>query len=224
MINPIPLYQKMYQEMGPQHWWPADSKMEIVIGAILVQNTNWNNVDMALTNLRDETGLNVKQILNLSVEQLQSLIQSSGFYVNKSKSLRAVLSWFDEHHCNFSQMVDTYGDQLRETMLKLPGVGEETADSLLVYVFDQPAFIADKYARTLFTYLGFRNLKNYHKLQQRIVLPKMFTYQDAQEFHGLIDEFGKKYLKDRQQFNDSFLVDFDKSSLNTRARSISDQN
>ncbi len=121
MINPIPLYQKMYQEMGPQHWWPADSKMEIVIGAILVQNTNWNNVDMALTNLRDETGLNVKQILNLSVEQLQSLIQSSGFYVNKSKSLRAVLSWFDEHHCNFSQMVDTYGDQLRETMLKLPG-------------------------------------------------------------------------------------------------------
>lgn len=215
MINPIPLYKDMYQHMGPQYWWPADSKMEIVIGAILVQNTNWNNVDMALTNLRDETQLDVKQILGLSDDELQTLIRPSGFYVHKSKSLKAVLSWFDRYQCNYTQMVSTFGDRLRETMLALPGVGEETADSLLVYVFDQPAFIADKYARTLFTYLGFRNLRNYHKLQQRIILPETFTYQDAQEFHGLIDEFGKKYLKDKRAFKNSFLGQFDRSRLNS---------
>lgn len=216
MINPVPLYKEMFSKMGPQYWWPADSKMEIVIGAILVQNTNWNNVDMALTNLRDETQLDVKQILKLSDQQLQTLIRPSGFYVNKSKSLRAVLSWFDQHECDFSQMVGEYGDKLRETMLALPGVGEETADSLVVYVFDQPAFIADKYARTLFTYLGFRGLSNYHKLQQRIILPEDFSYQDAQEFHGLIDEFGKKHLKDKQQFKESFLGTFDRKVLNVK--------
>ncbi|MDN6436191.1 endonuclease III domain-containing protein [Lentilactobacillus parabuchneri] len=213
MINPIPLYQEMYRQMGPQYWWPADSKMEIVIGAILVQNTNWNNVDMALTNLRDETDLDIKRILKLSVERLQSLIRPSGFYVNKSRSLRAVLAWFDQFDCDFEKMSAEYGSGLRKTMLALPGVGEETADSLLVYVFDQPAFIADKYTRTLFTYMGFRGLKTYSKLQKRIILPESFTYQDAQEFHGLLDEFGKKYLKDKQQFKDSFLGDFDKKLL-----------
>lgn len=101
MINPMPLYHEMYRQMGPQYWWPADSKMEIVIGAILVQNTNWNNVDMALTNLKDETDLNVTQILGLPIESLQSLIRPSGFYVNKARSLQAVLKWFDQDNCDF---------------------------------------------------------------------------------------------------------------------------
>lgn len=213
MINPVPLYKEMLQQMGPQHWWPADSKMEIVIGAILVQNTNWNNVDMALTNLKDETHLDVKQILGLPTETLQSLIRPSGFYVNKTRSLQAVLKWFDQDDCNFALMANKYGSNLRQTMLKLSGVGEETADSLLVYVFDQPVFIADKYARTLFTDLGFRNLGNYSKLQKRIWLPESFTYHDAQEFHGLIDEFGKRYLKSRRDFDASFLGGFDKHQL-----------
>lgn len=213
MINPVPLYKEMFQQMGPQHWWPTDSKMEIVIGAILVQNTNWNNVDMALTNLKDETHLDVKQILGLPTETLQSLIRPSGFYVNKTRSLQAVLKWFDQDDCNFALMANKYGSNLRQTMLKLSGVGEETADSLLVYVFDQPAFIADKYARTLFTDLGFRNLGNYSKLQTRIWLPESFTYHDAQEFHGLIDEFGKRYLKSRRDFDASFLGGFDKHQL-----------
>lgn len=213
MINPMPLYHEMYRQMGPQYWWPADSKMEIVIGAILVQNTNWNNVDMALTNLKDETDLNVTQILGLPIESLQSLIRPSGFYVNKARSLQAVLKWFDQDNCDFVRIADKYGSGLRQTMLKLPGVGEETADSLLVYVFDQPAFIADKYARTLLGYLGFRNLRNYSKLQQRIKLPKSFTYQEAPEFHGLIDEFGKQFLKSRKDFEASFLGGFDKHVL-----------
>ncbi|GAA3192483.1 endonuclease III domain-containing protein [Lentilactobacillus kefiri] len=213
MINPIPLYKVMYQQMGPQHWWPADTKMEIVIGAILVQNTNWNNVDMALANLRDETNLDVKQILALPLEQIQELIRPSGFYVNKSRSLIGVLKWFDHFNCDFPTMVKHYGPSLRKTILTLRGVGEETADSLLVYVFDQPAFISDKYTRTLFTYLGYRGLTNYAKLQKRIALPASFTYQDAQEFHGLLDEFGKRHLKSRKQFSQSFLAGFDRQKM-----------
>lgn len=208
MIDPIPLYHKMLQAMGPQHWWPADSKMEIVIGAILVQNTNWANVDLALANLRQATNLDPKQILKLSREQIEQLIHPSGFYRNKSRSFLEVLRWFDQGNYRFDQMSTHYGSNLRKTLLSLPGVGEETADSLIVYVFDQPTFIADKYARKLFKYLGCKDTSSYHKLQTQIQLPTSFGFKDAQEFHGLIDEFGKLYLKNEQQFGKSFLKDF----------------
>jgi endonuclease-3 related protein len=207
VIDPMPLYHQMFKEMGPQHWWPADSKMEIVIGAILVQNTNWNNVDLALNQLRAKTNLNVKQILQLSQAELEALIRPSGFYKNKSKSLLNVLKWFDQADCDFDKLSQLAGTHLRKDLLALPGIGEETADSLLVYVFDQPAFIADNYARKLFGYLGYPTV-GYHQLKHQITLPPTFTYRDAQEFHGLIDEFGKIYLKDSDQFNQSFLSHF----------------
>lgn len=207
LINPMPLYHKMLAEMGPSHWWPADSKIEIVIGAILVQNTNWNNVDLALTNLRRETGLDPSRILQLTPQQVQELIRPSGFYVNKTKSLLAVLHWFSVDHNDFTKMAAKYGPKLRSALLALPGVGEETADSLLVYVFDQPAFIADKYARNLFSFLGYRRIDTYAKLKRRIKLPANFDDRDAQEFHGLIDEFGKQ-CKTREQFQKSFLASF----------------
>ncbi|KRL65953.1 HhH-GPD family protein [Lentilactobacillus diolivorans DSM 14421] len=216
MIDPIPLYRTMYQHMGPQHWWPADTKIEIVIGAILVQNTNWNNADLALENLRRTTSLDVKRILALSVTEVQDLVRPSGFYVNKTKSLLSVLSWFNEHHCHFEQMVIDYGRSLRQRLLKLPGIGEETADSLLVYVFDQPIFIADKYARKLFSFLGYQNVEKYDTLKKQVRLPQNFTYQDAQEFHGLIDEFGKRYLKNRSQFDTSFLAPNKPAHLNEK--------
>lgn len=206
-INPVPLYHKLYTEMGPQHWWPADTKIEIVIGAILVQNTNWNNVDLALNNLRRATNLEPARILKLPITRLQQLIRPSGFYVNKAKSLVSVLTWFTEYHEDFTGMVARYGTKLRQQLLKLPGIGEETADSLLVYVFDQPTFIADKYARNLFGYLGFQKIDSYAKLKQQIILPADFSSQDAKEFHGLIDEFGKQ-VKTETQFQTSFLSDF----------------
>lgn len=206
-INPVPLYHRLFAEMGPQHWWPADTKTEIVIGAILVQNTNWNNVDLALDNLRRVTNLEPARILKLPMARLQQLIRPSGFYVNKAKSLMGVLTWFAKYQEDFTGMVTHYGTNLRRQLLKLPGIGEETADSLLVYVFNQPTFIADKYARNLFGYLGFQGLDNYTKLKRRIILPADFSSQDAKEFHGLIDEFGKR-VKTEVQFQTSFLSDF----------------
>ncbi|MFD1124583.1 endonuclease III domain-containing protein [Lentilactobacillus raoultii] len=207
-INPMPLYQRMLAEMGPQHWWPAETKMEIVIGAILVQNTNWKNVDLALQNLRQATQLNPKRILKLSNSQLQQLIRPSGFYVHKAKSLFEVLAWFDRYDNQFSEIVNQYSRaKLRQALLNLTGIGEETADSLLVYVFDQPVFIADKYARNLFQFLGYQNINTYAKLKRRIKLPSNFKSQDAKEFHGLIDEFGKQ-VKTNDQFKQSFLNGF----------------
>lgn len=203
LVNQI--YHILLKEMGPQGWWPADSKPEIVIGAILVQNTNWQNAARSLDKLRQATNFIPKKILNLSTKQLEKSIFTSGFYQNKSRCIKAVLTWFEENAWDYQAMVTRYGTKLRSELLKLPGIGDETADVLLVYVFDQPEFIADKYARKLFSYLGFK-AENYRELKRQVSLPRDFSFSAAQELHGLLDEFGKKWLKDQQQFASSFLA------------------
>ncbi len=190
--------------MGPQGWWPADSKVEILLGAILVQNTNWNNVARSLTKLQQETNFLPEKLQQLSLPQLQSLIRPSGFYRQKSRSIVAAINWLAENKWDYQAIVDQFGAKLRSQLLNLPGIGQETADVLLVYVFDQVEFIADHYTRKLFNYLGYQ-ANSYQQLKQQLKLPANFTYQDAQELHGLLDEFGKIWLKNKSIFENSFL-------------------
>ena len=201
------LYQKMRRQMGPSGWWPADSKEEIVIGAILIQNTNWRNADRALNLLRQATGLQPDRILALTMNQLHDLVRPAGFYRNKSKALVSVLSWLAQGNYDYPAIRQHYGPRLRQELRALHGVGPETADVLLTYIFDVPTFISDKYARTLFTYLGVTGLTDYQSLSQRCNLPDDFTPAMAKDFHGLIDEFGKVYFHPRDKFATSFLSD-----------------
>lgn len=199
------IYQILLTEMGPQGWWPADSKPEIILGAILVQNTNWRNVDRSLKNLRQASNFEPAKILQLSPAALMELIRPSGFYRQKAATIHNVFKWLDRYQWNYSKITTQFGTKLRARLLHLNGVGNETADVFLVYIFDQPVFIADNYARKLFVYLGYP-AATYQQLQQQIKLPAAFTYQDAQELHGLLDEFGKNWLKNRAQFEQSFLA------------------
>lgn len=200
------LYQKMFQKMGPQGWWSADSKEEIILGAILVQNTNWQNVAISLENLKMVTDFSSFQIANLSVAQLQALIRPSGFFKNKSQAIHEIFTWLLAFDVDFFKVRSYYGENLRDQLLTLHGIGPETADVLLLYVFDLPVFVADSYARRLFTQLGTPQLHNYHALKKLVNLSD-FTLAEAQEFHGLIDEFGKAFLK-KNTFNRSFLRDY----------------
>lgn len=202
------LYEKMYAEMGPQGWWPADSKIEIIVGAILVQNTNWNNVRRSLANIKKDTSFNPNKIVELDPDELIELIRPSGFYKNKSKAILDVFQWLSAHEYDFEQIKQHYGASLRKELLKLHGVGDETADVLLLYVFDVSVFIADNYARKLFAALGQPLFKNYRELKKRIKNFEQFTLVEAQEFHGLIDEFGKIYLRKKHDFQSSFLADY----------------
>lgn len=200
------LYTKMRATMGPSGWWPADSKEEIIIGAILIQNTNWRNADQAPTCLRDATDLQPDRILALPPEQLHDLVRPAGFYRNKSRALISVLTWLARDHYNYPAIRQRYGDRLRQELRALHGVGPETADVLLTYIFDVPTFISDKYARTLFTCLGVTGLTDYRSLARRCTLPADFTPAMAQDFHGLIDEFGKVYFHPLAKFQESFLA------------------
>lgn len=202
----LQLYQKMRREMGPSGWWHADSKVEIIVGAILIQNTNWRNVDQAMARFRERTNFDPVKILALPIEELQDLVRPAGFYQNKSRAIRTVLSWLAEGDFDYARIADNLGEDLRKELVGLRGVGPETADVFLNYVFDRPAFVADKYARTLFTLLGVAGLTNYQSLAKRCQLPPDFTAEMSQDFHGLIDEFGKVYFHPLTKFGESFLA------------------
>ncbi|WP_165209197.1 endonuclease III domain-containing protein [Streptococcus tangpeifui] len=201
------LYQKMLAHMGPTNWWPADSKQQIIIEAILIQNTTERNAVRASQLIRAQTDYDFHRIRQLPLEDLEGLVRPAGFMKNKSKAIKTLIQWYLSYDQDSEAIVAQYGETLRNTLLQLHGVGPETADVLLTYIFDQPQFIADKYARTLFSLLGVEGLTSYQSLNRQLSrLPDPFTYQDAQEFHGLIDEFGKVYFHPIDNFQDSFLM------------------
>lgn len=205
IINQYDLFKIMLEEMGETGWWPAESRIEIVVGAILIQNTNWINADRALNQLKEATQLNQANLLSLTEDALQELIRPAGFYKNKSKAIHSVLTWFESHNNNLEGIKARYQEDLRKELLRLHGVGEETADVFLLYIFDLPVFVSDKYAQKLYRELGVVGVDNYKMMRQKVSLDSRFTLWEAQEFHGLIDEFGKVYLRGEGIFKTSFL-------------------
>lgn len=201
------LYKKMLTHMGATNWWPADSKQQIIIEAILIQNTTELNAARASQLIKTASNYDLQVLVNMPKENLEELVRPAGFMKNKRKTIQTVSGWYLAHDETPAKIVQQYGDTLRKTLLTLHGVGPETADVLMAYIFDQPQFIADKYARTLFTQLGIKDLTDYKSLSKQLMtLPQPFTYADAQEFHGLIDEFGKQYFHPVEDFQKSFLA------------------
>ena len=201
------LYQIMHATAGPSGWWPANSKEEILLGAILVQNTNWQNAARSLANIKAVTEFHPKKLAALSREQLKELIRPSGFYENKSRAIDEFLEKLAAWEFDYDAIRKASGTRLRDELLAFHGIGPETADVLRLYVFDQVAFVADSYARRLFTQLGREDFPTYASLAKRVTLAG-FSLEAAQDFHGQIDEFGKRYLQGKQRFEQSFLKDY----------------
>lgn len=204
-INSKELYQVLLFQQGPSGWWPANSKVEILLGAILVQNTNWQNAARSLANLKNATDFLPERLCQLSQAEIRELIRPSGFYENKSRGIKELLTFLAAWHFDYGQVTAHYSDNLRKTLLQLHGIGAETADVLLLYVFDQVVFVADTYARRLYAKLGVAS-RNYQALAGQVDLVG-FTLEEAQDFHGQIDEFGKVWLRGTDRFAESFLAD-----------------
>ena len=141
MMTTEQLYKALLKHMGPQGWWPADTREEMILGAILVQNTNWNNAALSLRRLKEATHFEPQNILNLPIEELKILIRSSGFYNNKSKAISTLFNWLNQYQFDYCKINEVYGEHLRNELLKLHGIGSETADVLLVYIFERVEFI-----------------------------------------------------------------------------------
>lgn len=199
------LYQIMFDQMGPQGWWPGESKFEVAIGAVLVQNTNWKNVEYSLDNLRRTTLLQPTKIHALTSTELQPLIRPSGFFKNKSRCLVALFNWLAAANFDWNKLSLQPTATLRTQLLNLPGIGAETADSILLYCLDKPVFIADSYTRRIFTQLSSTEFTNYAQLKALAERTLKLSLPEFQEFHGLLDDFGKVNLKN---WSSSFLAPY----------------
>lgn len=187
----IMIYKKLYDYYGPQNWWPADTPFEVIISAILVQNTNWNNVELSLKQLKPN--LTPEKLERLTEEKLAQLIRPSGYHNVKAKRIKAFLNWFKAYDYQFSNVEKDHVDKLRKELLMIHGIGQETADVILLYVFNVPVFIADNYAKRIFNRIGMNVPNTYAGLRERV--EKSFPSDSylLNEYHALLVTHGKTY-------------------------------
>lgn len=169
VINQYELFKLLLEELGETGWWVSESYVEIAIGAILIQNTTAANAQRAAENIRRVTDFNQESILALTSEALEELVRPAGFFKNKSKAIHSALSWFSHHDNELEAVKLKYGVSLRDELLKLHGVGDETADVFLLYIFNQAVFVSDKYAQKLYTNLGVMGMDNYKAMRKVVV-------------------------------------------------------
>lgn len=202
MYKQITIYDLLdilHEKLGQQNWWPAENNENMLAGMILIQNTNWKNADRSLANLKQATNFKVDKMLALSTEEMERLIQPSGFFHNKAIYLRSLLTAYRN---DFDEWEKLPTSLLRKRLNALKGVGNETADVLLLYYFHRPVFVADNYAMKLFTNLHtFTKRPTYLQLKKAVERDFKLTSKQAEELHALIDEFGKlrsNFFKDYQ--------------------------
>jgi len=147
------IYDILNTHYGPQHWWPADSSFEVMVGAVLVQNTAWKNASTAISNLHNADLMSSSAIQQTSVDELASVIVSSGYFNIKAKRLKALCHWLEEQG-GIAQLKQQRLALLRRNLLGVSGIGPETADDILLYALDKPVFVIDAYTRRLFSRLG----------------------------------------------------------------------
>ena len=194
---------RLCKHYGEQNWWQSDNKLEDLVSTILIQRTTENNAKLALAGLMDV--MTVEGILELSLEDLQERIRPAGFFKQKSQTIKGLLIWLREVG-GFEVLSKIGTEDLRKQLLELKGIGPETADALLLYLFDRPVFISDEYARRLFRRLGFGNFDIYndmHAVYGNVL--EGLTLKQCQEIHAVIDEHGKAFSKSKGQLDESWL-------------------
>jgi endonuclease-3 related protein len=161
-------YRALFQAWGPQHWWPAQSRFEVIVGAYLTQNTAWTNVEKALANLRAAHLLTVSAIRRASLAELERLIRPAGYFRQKAKRLKIFVAFLDDQYQgSLAKLFARPTEKLREELLNLHGVGPETADSILLYAGNHPVFVVDAYTRRI--------------LARHEILPETTDYEKIRE-------------------------------------------
>ena len=188
------IFEILLKKFGPQNWWPGESREEIIIGAILTQNTNWKNVEKSIINLKLNNLIDFSHLAEIDEEKLAEFIHSSGYYNQKARKLKMVTDFFVSHPFSILDSIPTC--EFRKDLVAIAGIGPETADSILLYAFNRPIFVVDAYTKRIFNRLG--------------LLGKNISYTDAQtffmrnlpadvklfnEYHALLVKLGKEYCK-----------------------------
>lgn len=189
----VDVYGLLLAHFGSQHWWPADSDFEIIVGAILTQNTAWTNVEKAMANLKRARLLTPTALKRVPVARLARLIRPSGYFNLKAKKLKACVRFlFDQHRGKLSHLFKLDTPTLREELLAVYGIGPETADSIILYAARQPVFVVDAYTRRIFARLGLaRDDATYDEMQIMFMTHLPRDARMFNEYHALIVMLGK---------------------------------
>lgn len=191
------IYKKLFQEFGAQHWWPAETSFEVIVGAILTQNTNWGNVEKALNNLRRAKVLELSALHKLSEGKLAQLIKPAGYFNVKAKRLKNVISFlYKEYDGDLGKARDESLDRLRLKLLAINGVGPETADSILLYAFEKPSFVVDSYTKRIFYRHGIINSRDEYKDVRGLFMDQLKHDTGMfNEYHALIVRLAKDFCR-----------------------------
>jgi len=187
------IYSKLYRVYGPRHWWPGETSFEVMVGAILTQNTSWKNVEKAIQKLKGEGVLSPEGIRRLKKSEVAPLIRSSGYYRVKADRLKAFINFlFEEYGGDLKRMKRERLEKLREKLLDIQGIGPETADSILLYGLKKSIFVVDAYTKRILSRHGIISERaSYGEVQKLFIdhLPrdeKLFN-----EYHALLVHLGK---------------------------------
>lgn len=189
------IYSKLYSAFGRQYWWPAESSFEVMIGAILTQNTSWFNVEKAILNLKQNNVLSPAGLAKMPVKRLASLIRPAGYYNIKAERIKYYLKFFlKSYGLDPRKMAKEKAFDLREKLLGVKGIGEETADSILLYALNKPVFVIDAYTRRIF--LRHKIIKEgdtYEEIQNLFMKNLKKDVKLFNEYHALLVRLGKEF-------------------------------
>lgn len=195
-INPERIYLKLRARFGYLDWWPGETRDEIVIGAILTQNTNWRNVEKAIANLRKEKLLDLKKLSTIGKERLEALIRPSGFYRQKAERLKGLAGYVFENYRGLDDFFKKGTPELRTELLSLNGIGPETADSIILYAAGKPIFVIDAYTRRSMSRIYLRKEEfGYEELQTMISKGIKEDTELYKDFHAQFVQLGKNYCR-----------------------------
>ena len=193
----LEIYRLLLERFGPQHWWPGRTPFEVIVGAILTQNTSWTNVAKAIANLKAADLLDPAKLHKIDLPELEKLIRPAGYFRLKAKRLRNFTQWlFDRYEGNLERLDEIDARRLREELLEISGIGQETADSILLYGLKRPIFVVDTYtARVAVRHFLIEPELTYDALQDLFQSNLDADTQFFNEFHALIVRVGKEYCR-----------------------------
>ena len=186
------VFSRLLGAYGEQHWWPAESRFEMILGAILTQNTSWTNAEAALANLRRANLLDADALVGVDAPQLAEFLRPSGYFNQKAKCIAFLSNWYRQQG-GFSALQNFTTRELRAVLLLLKGIGPETADAILLYAFERPVFVIDAYTRRIFSRLGMVEPdQSYASLQEWFVSNLVAEAPFFNEYHALIVRHAKE--------------------------------
>jgi len=191
------MYQALFNAYGPQRWWPGESPVEMMVGAVLTQNTAWINVEKAIANLKHEGPLTVARLRRLTPRKLAALIRPSGYYNVKARRLAHLMDFLaGRYRGSPARMLREHPDELRRGLLSVNGIGPETADAIMLYAVGHPIFVVDAYTRRIFGRHGLvTGDDGYHDIQRMFHENLPGDARLFNEYHALIVRLAKEQCK-----------------------------